>query len=49
MKVQSFTAGIIQLNMYLLYFPPDHPGQLGKSLPDDDVKEILYNAMPNKW
>ena len=32
--------------MYLLYFSPDHPGQLVTSLPDDD-KEILYHAMIN--
>ena len=49
MKVRSFTTRLIQLNMYLQYFPPDRPGQLVTSLPDDDIKEILYHAMPNTW
>ena len=49
MKVRSFTTRLIQLNMYLLYFPPDLSGQLVTSLPDDDLKEILYHAMPNTW
>ena len=49
MKVQSFTTRLIQLNIYLLYFLPDCPGQLVTSLPDDDIKEILYQAMPNMW
>ena len=49
MKVRSFTTRLIQLNTYLPYFPPDRPGQLVTSLPDDDIKEILYHAMPNMW
>ena len=49
MKVRSFTTRLIQLNTYLPYFPPDRPGQLVTSLPDDDIKEILYHAMPNTW
>ena len=40
---------LIQLNIYLLYFPPDCPGQLVTSLHDDDFKEILYYAMLNTW
>ena len=35
--------------MYLSYFPSDRPGQQVTSLPDDDIKEILYHAMPNTW
>ena len=49
MKVRSFTTRLIQLNTYLPYFPPDRPGQQVTSLPDDDIKEILYHAMPNTW
>ena len=49
MKVQSFTTRLIQLNTYLLYFPPDRPGQLVTSFPDDDIKENLHHAMPNPW
>ena len=49
MKVKSFTTRLIQLKTYLLYFPPDHPGQLVTSLPDDDIKKILYYAMPYTW
>ena len=47
MKVRSFTTRLIQLKMYLPYFPPDRPDQLVTSLPDDDIKEILYHAIPN--
>ena len=49
MKVWSFRTRLIQLNTYLLCFPPDHPGLLVTSLPDDDIKKILYRAMPNTW
>ena len=49
MKVRSFTTRLIQLNTYLPYFPPDCPGQLVTSLPDDDIKEILHHAMLNTW
>ena len=49
MKVRSFTTRLIQLNTYLPYFPPDRPGQLVTSFPDDDIKEILYHAIPNMW
>ena len=30
-------------------FPLDCPDQLGTSLPGDDIKEILYHAMPKTW
>ena len=49
MKVRSFKTKLIQLNTYLPYFPPDHLGQLVISLPDYDIKKILYHAMPNTW
>ena len=49
MKVKSFTTRLIQLDMHLPYILPDCPGQLVTSLPDDDIKEILYQAMPNIW
>ena len=49
MKVRSFTTRLIQLNTYLLYLPQDLPGQLVASLPDDDIKVVLYHAMSNMW
>ena len=49
MKVSAFTTRIIQLNTYLPFFPPDRPGQLVISVPNDDIKKILYHAMPNTW
>ena len=49
MKVRPFTTRLIQLNTHLPYFLPDRPGQVATSLPDDDIKEILYHAMPNTW
>ena len=47
MKVWMFTTRLIHLNIYLLYFLPNHPDQLVTSLPDDDIKKILYHTMPN--
>ena len=49
MKVRSFITRLIQLNTYLPFFPPDHPGQLVISHSDDDIKEILYHTIPNTW
>ena len=49
MKVRTFTTKLIQLNNYLTYFPLDHIEQMATALPDDEVKEILYQAMPNSW
>ena len=46
MKVRSFTTRLIQL---IPYFPPDRPGQLVISLPDDDIKNILYHTVTNTW
>ena len=48
-KVCTFTTRLIQLNNYLPYFPPDYVGQMVTGLPGDEVKEILYHAMPNLW
>ena len=47
MKAQIFATRLIQLNIYLPYFPPDHPDQIVTSLPHDDIKKILYHTMPN--
>ena len=49
MKVQSFTTRLIWMNTYLLYFTPDRSGQLVISLPDGNIKEILYHTLPNTW
>ena len=49
MKVRTFTTRLLQLNAYLAFFPPDHQGQVVDPLPEDDIKEILYHAMPNTW
>ena len=49
MKVRTFTTRLIQLNNYLPYFPSDYVGQMVTGLPGDEVKEILYHAMPNLW
>ena len=32
-----------------MVYKADRPGQLVASLPDNDIKEILYHAMPNTW
>ena len=49
MKVLSFTTRLIQLNMYLLYFLPERPGQLVTYLCDFGIKEIFYHTMTNTW
>ena len=49
MKVQSSTTRLIHMSAYLSHFPPDLPGQLVISLPDDDINELLYHAMPYTW
>jgi hypothetical protein len=49
MTVKAFTTRLVQLNEYLTYFPPDTAHQAVAKLPLDDVKEILYHAMPNSW
>ena len=49
MKLRTFTTRLIQLNNYLSYFPPDCVGQMFTALPHDEVKQILYHAMPNWW
>lgn len=49
MKVRTFTTRLLQLNAYLAFFPPDRQGQVVEPLPEDDIKEILYHAMPNTW
>ena len=49
MKVRSFITELFQLNTSLLYIPPDCLGQLVTSLPDDDIKENLHQAMPKTW
>ena len=53
MKMRSFTTRLLKLKTYLLYFPPDRPGQLITSLPDDDIQEIPYHAIQirgkRKW
>ena len=49
MKVRVFTTRLTQLNTYLMYFPPDQSGQLDKSLPDDNIKEVQHHAMPHTW
>ena len=49
MKVKAFTTRLVQLNEYLTYFPPDTAEQVVTKLSFDDLKEILYHAMPNSW
>ena len=49
MKVHTFTTRLIQLHNCPPYFPADCMGQIVTALPDDEVKDILYQAMPNTW
>ena len=49
MKVKAFSTRLVQLNEYLPFFPPETEGQEPSKLSDDDMKDILYHAMPNSW
>ena len=49
MKVCTFTTRLIQLNNYISYFSSDCVGQMVTTLPDDEVKEILYHTIPDSW
>ena len=49
MRVRTFITRLLHLNTNLAYFHPDREGQSVNSLPEDEVKEILYHAMPNMW
>ena len=48
-RVYTLITRLIKLNNYLPYFSLDCFGQMVTVLPDNDVKEILYHAMPNWW
>ena len=49
MKVKAFSTRLVQLNEYLPFSPPETEGQEPSKLSDDDMKDILYHAMPNSW
>lgn len=49
MKVRKFVTRLTELNHYLDSFPPDSPGQQVEKLPDHEIKEILFYAMPKSW
>ena len=49
MKVRVFVTRLTQLNYYLSSFLPDTPGQEVEILPDYQVKEALFFAMPKPW
>ena len=49
MKVCVFTTRLTSLNHYLFSFPPDSPGQHVEKLAEHEVKELLFNTMPETW
>ena len=49
MKEQTFIIRLIQLNNSFPYFSTDCVRYVVTSLPDNEVKEILYHAMHNLW
>ena len=49
MKVLTFNTSLIKLNNYHPYSLLDCIKHMVTALPDDEVKEILYRAMPNWW
>ena len=49
MKVRTFSTRLSQLNSYLPSFPPDSMGQNVIALSDDELKDVLYVAMPDSY
>ena len=49
MKIRTLVSRIQELNDYLPSFPPSVAGTDPTKLPDDEVKEIIYNALPSSW
>ena len=49
LSVRDFISRVQELNNYLDKFPTDVEGVMGTRLPDDELKEIIYHAIPNSW
>ena len=49
MKVRTFSTRLSELNSYLPSFPPDSMGQNVVALSDDELKDVLYVAMPDSY
>ena len=49
MKVRTFSTRLSELNSYLPSFPPDSMGQNVIALSDDELKDVLYVAMPDSY
>ena len=49
MKIRALVSRIQELNNYLPSFPPAVAGTNPTKLPDDEIKEIIYNALPSSW
>ena len=52
MKIRALVSRIQELNNYLPSFPPSVSGTVPTKLPDDKLKEIVYNALypvVGKW
>ena len=47
MSMRVFADRLDTINSYLEYFPPGFNPQ--QRLPEDEIREILYEATPNKW
>ena len=49
MKTCALVSRIQELNNYLPSFPPSASETVPAKLPDDKLKEIVYNALPSSW
>ena len=49
MKIRALVSRIQELNNYLPSFPPSVSETAPTKLPDDELKEIVYNALPSSW
>ena len=49
MKIRALVGRVQELNNYLPSFPAPSPDVAPEKLPEDEIKEILYNALPATW
>ena len=49
MKIRALVSRIQELNNYLPSFPQAVAGTNPTKLPEDEIKEIVYNALPSSW
>ena len=49
MKIRALVGRVQEMNNYLPSFPAPSPDVRPEKLPEEEIKEILYNALPARW